>query len=288
MNHLNNNQLILLAILVSFVTSIATGIVTVTLIDQAPLAVTQTIDRVVERTVEIVVPGPGRETIIKERVVVDKGGELVVAAVEKASPAVADVYSILNVVEKDKPVFEEENEENSVSPKEEGVGFFIDENGLLLTLFEFVEGTQLYIGVSQKNGGRVFLPLSLVKRDNNSGLALFRVIEDEVEEESVKTKWPALQIAEEDAKVGQTAIVLDPGIVAVSFISGLIKNEDKPPFYKLYLDEKNTLEGRPVISVKEEVIGILQEGNELLTAESINRFLTEDKEEMGGGEEAEA
>lgn len=56
MDKLNNSQLILLAILLSFVVSIATGITTVTLMEQAPDSVTVPVTRVVRETVERIVP----------------------------------------------------------------------------------------------------------------------------------------------------------------------------------------------------------------------------------------
>jgi hypothetical protein len=51
---LNTQQIILLCLLVSFVTSIATGITVVSLMQQTAEPVTQTINRVIERTVETV------------------------------------------------------------------------------------------------------------------------------------------------------------------------------------------------------------------------------------------
>jgi hypothetical protein len=57
MEHLNKQQLILLALLISFVTSLATGIVTVSLMDQAPISVARTITQVIEKTVASVPAG---------------------------------------------------------------------------------------------------------------------------------------------------------------------------------------------------------------------------------------
>lgn len=48
---LNKKQMILLVLLVCFVVSIATGIVTVSLMQQVPKSVPQTINRVIERTI---------------------------------------------------------------------------------------------------------------------------------------------------------------------------------------------------------------------------------------------
>lgn len=53
---LSKGQLLLLTILVNFVMSVATGIVTVSLLDQASPNITQTVNRIVEQTVQTVAP----------------------------------------------------------------------------------------------------------------------------------------------------------------------------------------------------------------------------------------
>jgi uncharacterized membrane-anchored protein YitT (DUF2179 family) len=56
MEDLNKNQIVLLTLLVSFVTSIATGIMTTSLLQVAPVEVTRNINRIVEKTIETVTP----------------------------------------------------------------------------------------------------------------------------------------------------------------------------------------------------------------------------------------
>lgn len=98
MQDLNKQQVVLLCLLVSFVTSIATGITVVSLLDQSPQPVTQTINRVVERTVEKVIEQVENPTAtsrpverIVETVVVNQE-DLTVEAVEKNAKYLVRLY----------------------------------------------------------------------------------------------------------------------------------------------------------------------------------------------------
>ncbi|MES2135021.1 MAG: hypothetical protein V4449_02165 [Patescibacteria group bacterium] len=87
-------QIVLLVLLVSFVTSIATGIVTVSLLAQAPPGVTQTINQVVERTIETIVPtnttNPGTT---KETTVVVKEDDLITASISQSLGKTGRVFA---------------------------------------------------------------------------------------------------------------------------------------------------------------------------------------------------
>jgi S1-C subfamily serine protease len=85
---LNKSQLIMLAILLSFITSIATGITTVTLMQQAPSSITVPINRVVRETVEKIVPVPGKDVV---QTVVIKEEDLVVDAIAKNKSTVFSI-----------------------------------------------------------------------------------------------------------------------------------------------------------------------------------------------------
>lgn len=61
---LNKSQLLLLTVLVNFVTSIAVGVLTVSLLDQAPPTVTQTVNRIVDHTVESIASSTPIQRII--------------------------------------------------------------------------------------------------------------------------------------------------------------------------------------------------------------------------------
>ena len=87
---LSKSQLILLTILVNFVTSVATGILTVSLLDKAPPFVTQTINRVVERTIETVAQAAPAAII---QAPAPSNQDLVTAAIGAAATRAVVIYS---------------------------------------------------------------------------------------------------------------------------------------------------------------------------------------------------
>ncbi|PIR85094.1 hypothetical protein COU15_02445 [Candidatus Kaiserbacteria bacterium CG10_big_fil_rev_8_21_14_0_10_45_20] len=93
---LSKSQIVLLVLLVSFVTSIATGIVTVSLLAQAPPAITQTVNRVVERTIETVVPSDSQQAasvITTETTVIVKEDELITESIQKSFEKIGRIRS---------------------------------------------------------------------------------------------------------------------------------------------------------------------------------------------------
>ncbi|OGC87796.1 hypothetical protein A3D70_00645 [Candidatus Adlerbacteria bacterium RIFCSPHIGHO2_02_FULL_54_18] len=98
--HLTKHQIILLTLLVSFVTSIATGIVTVSLMDQAPPSITRTINQIVEHTIERVVPAAApaspaiaAATVTKETTVVVKDDDLVAQSIANVQKGMVRIVS---------------------------------------------------------------------------------------------------------------------------------------------------------------------------------------------------
>lgn len=249
MEDLNKSQLILLAILVSFVTSIATGIMTVSLLNQAPLNVTQTINRVVERTVEKVVPG---ETKIKEVPVIVTEEELIVKVINNASPAVAKLALA------------------SEPEKILGLAYFVGSGNVAITAYDSLPGGE------QKNRGpySIFLEngikvtVELAGLDATHKLAALKVTKTEVPANDNKIlpksapTVPVLKLSKNGLLVGQTVITIgsisaETSPVAVGIISSLSHDSGATTttMIKANAVSADNL-GGPLLSIQGEAVGV--------------------------------
>ncbi|MBL7045196.1 MAG: serine protease [Parcubacteria group bacterium] len=263
---LTKMQIVLLTLLVSFVTSIATGIVTVTLMDQAPPAITQTLNRVVERTVERVVPdesNQGASVITKETTVIVKEEDLITDSIAKNSKSIVRIKSVAP--------------EGAVGSLV-GIGVIVSRSGLVVTDSSVLKGESEYI--VETAGGDVF-NASVIASDEESTLPIFLSIDTEGEEEIIFS--PVALSSASSFKLGQTVLSLtgeQQTDVAIGIISGLITEdvvvdesiqteatdtpEDEPTqetikvlsVIKTSIDEKEVITGSPLIDMFGEVIGI--------------------------------
>lgn len=199
MEDLNNHQLVLLTTLVAFVTSVATGIITVALLQEAPQTVTQTVNRVVERTVERVVTGTSTKEsetkpttitneVTKEITVYAKEDDLLVSAVEKNQPRVAQIY----------PKYA------ATGTPAIGVGFVVARDGLVVTtnVNLLIDGVLLDGYKVEVNGERYNAKILEVK-NVPSALAFLKLdLGDKKVIDAISFS------AKFNAKVGQTVVAL--------------------------------------------------------------------------------
>jgi serine protease Do len=198
---LTKTQLVLLVLLVSFVTSLVTGIVAVTLVNQAPAPITQTVSKVVEKTIETVVPSEDggepktTEEVVQVQVITQE--DLIIQLVETSASAVVSI-----IATKDIPIIEQyfispfgdDEFFNRFFPEEllpqfgipqyrqkgtektqvsSGTGFFVSEDGFLLTNKHVVLDTEAEYVIIM-NDGRQF-KAEVLARDPVQDIAVLKV-----------------------------------------------------------------------------------------------------------------
>jgi S1-C subfamily serine protease len=232
---LTKNQIVLLTLLVSFVTSIATGIITFSLLQQAPPVVTQTINRVVERTIEQVSEVTTGQTV-REVTVVVKEEDQVVDSVSKNSHSVVRIEQAGSIV---------------------GLGVFVAPGGLVMTPAKGAVGSRI------RTSGILFdqteVSLEYLGQDEGEDVMFFKVIPQEGESFSAQT----VVLADEHAQLGQTLVAIggtETNIISIGRVSALTYSDPKDISTENGFETETALKGAtfgiPVFNLSGELIGL--------------------------------
>ena len=256
MNDLNPQQIILLTLFVSFVTSIATGIVTISLLEQAPEPVTQTINRVIEKTIETITPtdttNPTEtKTPTKEvTTVVVNNEDLTIGAVSKNSKSLVRIYQKSGATE----IFV-------------GLGIIFDKTGRIVTDASVIQKSGKYTAVYST--GKYIM--SVGYRELNDPYAILKIADGQA---NIPTEFPAASFSDsQNLKLAQSVISLS-GVNSNTVSTGIITNlevstgalkkdqvvADAQPVQQFKLietsvDKTNVLLGSIILNLNGEIIG---------------------------------
>lgn len=240
MEDLTKHQLILIVLLITFVTSIATGIITFTLLSEAPVEVTQQINRVVERTIERVVPADGQPAKVTTTVVVSEEDRVLEAiaknekSIVRLKTAGADGSEIFS-----------------------GLGLIVSGDGTMVADLRSYNAaspfTILFYDGKTYLSGKVFV-------DNVNGLVFIKA--DIPQNETPKyTFYPAVFGNSDGLKIGQTLVAIsgrDSNAVSIGRIYQLTLGEDKKTVTNIFSDLKISKIhlGSPAVNLSGEIIGL--------------------------------
>lgn len=250
MERLSKVQIVLLTLLISFVTSIATGIVTVSLMDQAPPSIAQTVNRVIEQTVQTVAPaGQTSATVVtQEKTVVVKESDLISQAVNKVTPSVVRIFT----AEKDAPQFL-------------GLGVVLDASGTVATDIGALGGSSNAV-VALSDGSRV--QASVVTRDAAAGFAYLATATTTAD--GKRALWTPIATAGAHSTLGETVVVLSGNTVARiqdGIITSIIPaSGGTPQVINTSIPESAIMFGSPLIDTNGELVGVSTEASQASSA----------------------
>jgi len=242
MNGLNTQQIVLLCLLVSFVSSVATGITTVSLLDQAPEPVAQTINRVVERTIEKVVDpvvGSVKNVVTEPKKVVEtvvvNQEDATVGAVETNAKSLVRIYAINSVT--DAKTFA-------------GLGLVVSNDGKILTSSTILESGRRF-SADYVNGS---YELDIVSQTNGTAMFSPRNLEEG------KTFSSATFGNSQNVKLGQSVIALsgqEKNIVSTGIVNSTETNtEGSINIINTSIPSDTIIRGSILVNLKGEIIGM--------------------------------
>jgi S1-C subfamily serine protease len=225
MEHLTKQQIVLLTLFVSFVTSIATGIVSVSLMGQAPMGVTQTIERVVSDS----------DTTFDSK--------NIASAIVAVDPITNAVDKISKSIVRIKPV-------GSNIDQTTGLGIVVSSDGVIVT-DKAVVAPQGNL-VAMFSDGQEF-PIQVIQSQNDGDIVFIIVDIPAVKKPMVIVPAPfAVSI-----KLGQTVLALH-GKNLDGLSQGIVKKNTEDPLTSV--DSADLIVGSPLFTVNGELIGLKTTG----------------------------
>lgn len=231
---LSKSQLLLLTILVNFVVSIATGVLTVSLLDQAPTTVTQTVNRIVDHTIETVTT---QVPVGNTQGSAPSSEELLTKAIAGNSARSVELLRSGGTVSSARGVY---------LPLSKMVVTYANDLTGRVTV-RFADGTSVEADKVKEDG-----PLKVYAFAPDANLP----------------NAPATKLLQaQEVKQGQTAIALDAQGAAVT---GIVAKIDATG---IQADLPNVPAGSAIVNLSGELIGIGMGGNLYMSAERIDALI---------------
>ncbi len=233
LEQLTKTQIILLTLLVSFVTSIATGVATVSLMEQAPTDVTRVISRIIERPIETITGGT---KVIEQHTVVVSEGERIVGAVKKIEQSLVRMYIVSG---RDELTFK-------------GMGIITSKDGVIVADKRIVDKRKDYVAVLSDG-----TKLSATPSEEQTGQGFFQI----EKETDTQTFIPATFAPFDTLVVGQSVVVVS-GETSTSIAPGVIAeltptdDEETASRLRATVNAEGVPLGAPLIDLDGKVIGM--------------------------------
>lgn len=238
---LTKSQIVLLTLLVSFVTSIATGIVTVSLMQQAPPAIAETVNRVIENTIETVATSTKGQSasavLTQQKTVIVNEADLIAQAVKQVSPSIVRLYT-----------------SDTEQPQFLGLGVVTDASGTVAADIGTV-GDSADVTVMLPGGAKV--RSFVTSRDTSTGLLYLTPASSTPE-----VAWTPAPRAAGDPALGAVVVTI-AGQNTVRIAQGLVTeimpadaNAGTPETIVTDIDSSSIQPGSVIVDTNENVVGV--------------------------------
>ena len=279
---LSKTQVLLLALFVAFVTSIASSIVTVTLLDQAPPTITQTINRVVEKTIQVAVPGKPIIERIHDAPVVSSDEETIASAAASALPSVVSIFSAANDPVITKKVTTDLSGTVTTTPLVSvtppspplGLGFLASKDGLVVTSSSFAlvpKSTYILVGLGKQPRRWEATVLDGV---HLPGFTLLNITP------AKKETLPSLAFVGDVPRLGKTILALGSSRGLAAVVVGTISSyaegggEGVSELRTTVVSGRESI-GGPLVDTRGRVVGMIGAEGETLSIDPILHYLEE-------------